>query len=59
MLFVCPHRRYNMGAPHGSPRSAVWLENRRTQKWVKMIGKQLEDWEVYVGNKLISLNESC
>ncbi|GLD96315.1 hypothetical protein PINS_up004998 [Pythium insidiosum] len=27
-------------------RQAVWLENRRTQKWVKMIGKQLEDWEV-------------
>lgn len=41
-------RRYNMGTPHGSPRSAVWLENRRTQKWVKMIGKQLEDWEVCV-----------
>ncbi|KAJ0411616.1 hypothetical protein ATCC90586_004085 [Pythium insidiosum] len=27
-------------------RQSVWLENRRTQKWVKMIGKQLEDWEV-------------
>lgn len=26
----------------------MWLENRRTQKWVRMIGKQLEDWEVYV-----------
>ncbi|KAF1331701.1 Evi5 protein, partial [Globisporangium splendens] len=29
-----------------SQKTAVWLENRRTQKWVKMIGKQLEDWEV-------------
>lgn len=37
-----------MGTPRGSPRNAVWLENRRTQKWVKMIGKQLEDWEVCV-----------
>ncbi|DAZ97671.1 TPA: hypothetical protein N0F65_009672 [Lagenidium giganteum] len=27
-------------------KSDVWLENRRTQKWVKMIGKQPEDWEV-------------
>ncbi|KAG6942368.1 hypothetical protein JG688_00018153, partial [Phytophthora aleatoria] len=39
-------RRYNGGhATSNTYKHAVWLENRRTQKWVKMIGKQLEDWE--------------
>ncbi|KAL7686919.1 putative ecotropic viral integration site 5 protein [Plasmopara halstedii] len=31
---------------HHIYKHAVWLENRRTQKWLKMIGKQLEDWEI-------------
>lgn len=47
MLTLLDCRRYNGG--HTAPNAykhAVWLENRRTQKWVKMIGKQLEDWEV-------------
>lgn len=36
-----------MGMQDGAQRGdAVWLENRRTSKWLKMIGKQLEDWEV-------------
>jgi hypothetical protein len=41
-------RRYNKGIPDAKQKELVWLENRRTHKWVKMIGKQLEDWEVYV-----------
>ncbi|KAE8965054.1 hypothetical protein PR003_g29933 [Phytophthora rubi] len=45
--FLVTDKRFNGG--HTAPNAykhAVWLENRRTQKWVKMIGKQLEDWEV-------------
>uniref|UniRef100_K3WL35 Rab-GAP TBC domain-containing protein n=1 Tax=Globisporangium ultimum (strain ATCC 200006 / CBS 805.95 / DAOM BR144) TaxID=431595 RepID=K3WL35_GLOUD len=44
--FLISDKRYNRGTPENSQKTAVWLENRRTQKWVKMIGKQLEDWEI-------------
>ncbi|KAF1791071.1 Rab-GTPase-TBC domain [Phytophthora cactorum] len=45
--FLVTDKRYNGGhATSNTYKHAVWLENRRTQKWVKMIGKQLEDWEV-------------
>lgn len=40
-------RRYSIGSQDDShKKGTVWLENRRTSKWLKMIGKQLEDWEV-------------
>ncbi|RLN58937.1 hypothetical protein BBJ28_00022414 [Nothophytophthora sp. Chile5] len=45
--FLVTDTRYQGQTPAaGAQKHAVWLENRRTQKWVKMIGKQLEDWEV-------------
>lgn len=45
--FLVTDKRYNGGRSDAATyKHAVWLENRRTQKWVKMIGKQLEDWEV-------------
>ncbi|KAG6590888.1 EVI5-like protein [Phytophthora cinnamomi] len=45
--FLVTDKRYNGGQTSPNAyKHAVWLENRRTQKWVKMIGKQLEDWEV-------------
>lgn len=45
--FLVTDKRFNGGhTTTATYKHAVWLENRRTQKWVKMIGKQLEDWEV-------------
>ncbi|TYZ60640.1 hypothetical protein PybrP1_004898 [[Pythium] brassicae (nom. inval.)] len=45
--FLITDKRYSMGSQDGSHKGgAAWLENRRTSKWLKMIGKQLEDWEV-------------
>ncbi|CCI40039.1 hypothetical protein ABG067_001143 [Albugo candida] len=41
--FLMTDKRFSIGLEN---KSAVWLENSRTQKWIRMIGKQLEDWEV-------------
>lgn len=35
-----------MGTPLTTEKDAIWLENQRTQKWVRMIGKQPEDWKM-------------
>ncbi|KAH9092870.1 hypothetical protein Ae201684P_008536 [Aphanomyces euteiches] len=33
-------------SPSETPKDSVWLENRRTQKWMSMTGGiSIEDWE--------------
>ncbi|RLN56430.1 hypothetical protein BBJ29_007971 [Phytophthora kernoviae] len=56
--FLVTDKRFNRGhTAAGTYKHAVWLENRRTQKWVKMIGKQLEDWEVCQLRQAVTLKK--
>lgn len=50
-----------LGRPEALSPAAAWLENRRTQKWIAMIGKQLDDWEVCVltTRSSISVDPHC
>ena len=39
----------------------VWIENNRTTKWVNMIGRRMERWDMYdiIGNIILTIKYSC